>query len=227
VFFNSVLNNRVPAGPSYRQRTPLSVAGLIWRRPPERPKVKPRNYGGPLDGTGNRRSSPKVNPPLRTKFRERVIEGGPVSMASGSPTVGLRKLLLHKLSANFPAPVGLRVDIEVPPTALQLESLRIRKDRLPIDRTYEIATDRHHRRSALAQFGRPREMSGRGGPGEARIGYCPSHLPSASSRKVSMAMAPRPSVGGLGRGRRSTGRSRGDRALWSGRSQVSDDSASI
>jgi hypothetical protein len=102
---NSVLNNRVSAGPSsYRQRTPLSVADLIWRRPPERPKVKPRNYGGPLDGTGNRGAIgvpvPKVNPPLRTKFREQVIEDGPVSMASGFPTVGLRKLLLHKLSAN-------------------------------------------------------------------------------------------------------------------------------
>jgi hypothetical protein len=61
-----------------------------------------------------------------------------VRMASGSPTVGLGKLLLHKLFANFPALVGLRVDIEVPPTALQLESLRIRKDRLPIDRTSRL-----------------------------------------------------------------------------------------
>jgi hypothetical protein len=92
------------------------------------------------------------------------------------PAVGSRQLFLHHLSANFTAFVGISMDIEIPPTALQFQSLRIRKGRLPFDWTCEIAADRHHRRSVLAHFGRPMEMSGGGRPAQTRIGYRPGQL---------------------------------------------------
>ena len=85
-------------------------------------------------------------------------------------------LLLHNLSANLAGLVRRGVDIDVQLAIFQLGGLRIGQRRVALDRTFEVAVDRHQDRRILPRLGRAVEMRGGGRTGEARIGDGPGQL---------------------------------------------------